>query len=303
MEKSRENNSISVIIPIYNAEKFLPDLFEALERSDFKESDEVLLVDNGSADGSIRLCEEAAARRPDLYKCLSYTEKAGSYAARNYGLQHAGSDVLVFTDSDCKPTQGWIAAIREHLRPQTVIAGKIEIEIVNNGLWECYDTIAHLNSEANARKNRVATANMAVFREDFFKVGPFEERFSGGDYDWSMRAAQKGLKILFVPAAMVYHPSRKTFLEVLKKEQRIAYGVGNHYKIQNRSMTQLILVYILRIFKLDTNVRHCRRLRGMGVSVGDLVRFNAGFLRIRIEHLKYAIRGYKQIDVRKMGIK
>jgi len=274
MEKSRENNSISVIIPIYNAEKFLPDLFEALERSDFKESDEVLLVDNGSADGSIRLCEEAAARRPDLYKCLSYTEKAGSYAARNYGLQHAGSDVLVFTDSDCKPTQGWIAAIREHLRPQTVIAGKIEIEIVNNGLWECYDTIAHLNSEANARKNRVATANMAVFR-----------------------------KILFVPAAMVYHPSRKTFLEVLKKEQRIAYGVGNHYKIQNRSMTQLILVYILRIFKLDTNVRHCRRLRGMGVSVGDLVRFNAGFLRIRIEHLKYAIRGYKQIDVRKMGIK
>lgn len=302
-QNNKDGSNISIIIPIYNAEKFLPDLFASLARCSFVPGDEVLLVDNGSTDSSVAICRAEAKRRPELYKFLSYTETAGSYAARNYGVKQAKGEILVFTDSDCKPTEKWLSAVRENVAPGVVVAGKIQIEIVNNGLWEYFDTIAHLNSEKNAAQNRVATANMAVTGEDFLKVGLFEERFSGGDYDWSMRAAAMGMKVIFVSKAMVYHPSRKTFEEILKKEQRIAYGEGNHAKLKNQSCFLLRIKYFLKIFKLDTNLRYTRQLKKAGLERKTLWEFNRKFIRIRVEQLKYAVKGYKQSDVRKLGIK
>lgn len=306
MEKSQNNinkKNISIIIPIFNAQQFLPNLFKALAACEFLPGDEVLLVDNGSTDDSAKLCKEAAESRQGLYRCLSYSEVAGSYAARNYAVKQAKGEILVFTDSDCKPTSGWLTAIRENVKSGVVIAGKIQIEIENNGLWEHFDTIAHLNSEKNAAGNRVATANMAVLREDFEKIGLFEQRFSGGDYEWSMRAVASGMKVVFVPEALVYHPSRKTFAEILKKEQRIAYGAGNHAKLKNQSCFALRLKYFLKIFKLDTNLRYTKQLKKAGMDQKTLWEFNRKFMRIRVEQLKYAVKGYQQTDVRKLGIK
>lgn len=299
--------SVSIIVPIFNAQQFLPDLFQALSACVFYPEDEVLLVDNGSTDESAKICQEAAKATPDIYHCLTYSEAAGSYAARNYAVKQAKGDILVFTDSDCKPIAGWLQAIRESVKPGVVIAGKIQIEIVNpgkkEGLWEHFDTIAHLNSEKNAAGNRVATANMAVLREDFEQVGLFEHRFSGGDYEWSMRAAASGKKVLFVPDAMVYHPSRKTFAEILKKEQRIAYGAGNHAKTVKQPGPVLWLKYFLKIFKVDTNMRYTKQLRAAGMDEKTLREFNRKFMRIRVEQLKFAMKGYRQTDVRKLGIK
>lgn len=295
--------SISVIIPIYNAEKFLPDLFSALGKNDFSDGDEVLLIDNGSSDRSIQMCKEQMQLFPGIYRCLSYTEKAGSYAARNFGVRESKGDTLVFTDSDTKPVPEWISVIRKTLKPGMAIAGKIELEIINNGLWELYDNLAHLNSEKNAANSDVATANMSVYRSDFDKVGFFEERFSGGDYDWSRRAKAAGLSIVFVKEAMVYHPTRKTFEQILKKEQRIAYGAGNSYKLNDKSYVTLVLKYFAKIFKIDTNIRHHNALKELGVSRTDLKEFDKKFWIIRKDQLKFAIRGYKMVDARKLGVK
>lgn len=295
-------NKITVIIPIYNSEKFLPCLFEALEKCNFNSGDEVLLVDNGSSDASVALCKEKAEQYPEIYCFLSYTKKAGAYATRNYAIKQAKGDIFVFTDSDCKPTAEWLDEIRKNIKSGEIIAGKVQIEVENNGLWERFDSIAHLNSERNAKDNRVATANMAVFREDYFKVGIFEERFSGGDYEWSMRAAQVGMQIRFISTIMVYHPSRKSFLEILRKEQRIAYGEGKHQKLKNKSYYALFVRYALKIFKLDTNIRYSKQLKKAGIRSKEILEFNKKFMRIRIEQLKFAVKGYKQEDVRKIGI-
>lgn len=294
---------ISVIIPIFNSENFLMDLFEALEKNSFDEEDEIILVDNGSTDNSLLLCENKQRENPELYKVLLYKEKAGSYAARNYALQKARGDVLVFTDSDTKPSSSWIENIRKNISKGTVIAGKIYLEILENGLWENFDSIAHLNSEKNAKESQIATANMAVYKDDFFSVGIFEERFSGGDYEWSQRAAKAGMKIKFVPEALVLHPTRKTFNQILKKEQRIAYGAGNHYKNAHKPLSRLIIKYILKIFKFDTNIRYIKKLKNAGLGMSDICEFNCKFMIIRIEQLKYAIKGYRMINARKIGIK
>lgn len=295
--------TISIIIPVYNAEKFLPFLFTALNKCHFVEGDEILLVDNGSSDSSYEICMAQEKEKPSLYKTLLFCDKSGSYAARNFTVKRAKGEVLVFTDSDTKPTEQWLDAIRENIHPGIVIAGKIELEIVNNGLWEYFDTIAHLNSEMNAKNNCIATANMAVYKKDFDSVGLFEERFSGGDYEWSTRAARAGLSVKFLPEAKVFHPTRKSFEQILVKERRIAYGSGNHHKIMNKPLITLMVKYILKIVKFDTNIRYSKRLKKYGVSFKEICYFNIKFMRIRIEQLKYAVRGFQGEDARKFNLK
>ena len=139
--------SISIIIPIYNSEEYLETLFEALQSNRFYDGDEVLLVDNGSTDSSIKYCEKMVNQYPEIYKLLKYTEKSGSYSARNYGVSFAKGDILILTDSDTKPVENWLDIIRENSKEGVVLAGRITLDIVNNGLWEHFDNIAHLNSE------------------------------------------------------------------------------------------------------------------------------------------------------------
>lgn len=303
MEKLQESKKISIIIPIFNAEQFLPDLFHALSHNTFLPGDEVLLVDNGSTDHSAALCKAEQEKRPDIYRCLSFTEEPGPYAARNYAIQQAEGEIFVFTDSDCKPVPHWLDAVRENIKEGTVIAGKVEIEVVNDGLWEHFDSIAHLNSEKSAANNKVATANMAVTKSGFMKVGFFEKQFSGEDYAWSKRAAATGLEIVYMPDVMVYHPSRKTFAEILRKDQRIAFGAGNHAQLHGQSGILLWCKYFLKIFKFDTNVRYTKQLKKVGMNGKALWEFNCKFMRIRVEQLKFAMKGYNQADVRKLGIK
>lgn len=294
---------ISVIIPIFNSEEYLPSLFLALEKCEFEKEDEVLLIDNGSTDNSLNLCKEKEKENPNLYKCLTYVEKASSYAARNYGVKESRGDVLVFTDSDCKPEAGWLTAIRNNIKEGVVIAGKISLEVTEKKVWQLFDSIAHLQSEANSKRQNVATANMAVLKKDFYRVGVFENRFSGGDYDWSRRAAANKLKIVYVEDAFVYHPTRKNFQEILKKEQRIAFGSGNHYKLQKKKLFFLVGKYFLKCFKIDTNIRYSKALYQMGIKGGEIIKFNIGFIKIRMEQLKYVIKGYNNEDVRQLGIK
>ena len=80
---------VSVIIPIYNAEKYLNDLFICLDNNRFFEGDEVLLVDNNSSDASADMCLKRVEQNPELYRYIKYIDKADSYAARNQGVHKA----------------------------------------------------------------------------------------------------------------------------------------------------------------------------------------------------------------------
>lgn len=295
--------TISVIIPVFNAMGYLNDLFACLDKCSLREGDQILLVDNGSTDGSDAFCAEAAQRSP-FYQALRYTDKADSYAARNYALDFARGDILVFTDSDCKPVPGWLDEIRSRLAPGQVMAGRIELEVVENNIWEHYDSITHLGqSQRRIQEGLIATANMAVHRADFDLVGRFEERFSGGDFDWSKRAGAKGLKTAYFPEALVYHPTRKTYAQTLQKEKRIAYGVGKSHKNKNRSLVALAVIYFLKIFNFPTNLRITRSMKERGVSARDRASFHLHFLRIRWAQLVAAVQGYRQVNARTLGIK
>ena len=88
---------ISVIIPVYNAERYLSSCLESLLAQRY-DNFEVLLINDGSRDGSRAICESFALRDDRIR--LFNRDNRGVSAARNYGLDHAQGDFVLFIDAD-----------------------------------------------------------------------------------------------------------------------------------------------------------------------------------------------------------
>ena len=88
---------LSVIVPVYNVEKYLPACVESIQAQTMKNL-EIILVDDGSPDGCPGLCEELA--RTDTRIRVLHKENGGLASARNAGLEQARGNYISFIDSD-----------------------------------------------------------------------------------------------------------------------------------------------------------------------------------------------------------
>ena len=88
---------ISVIVPVYNVKKYLPRCVESIRRQTWSRL-EILLVDDGSTDGSGALCEQMALT--DARIKVIHKKNGGSSSARNVGLDAAHGEYIGFIDSD-----------------------------------------------------------------------------------------------------------------------------------------------------------------------------------------------------------
>jgi glycosyltransferase involved in cell wall biosynthesis len=89
---------ISVIIPVYNAQKYLVKCVESVQRQTFQDW-EVLLVDDGCQDESPRLCDECAAK-DDRIRVFHLRKNGGVSNARNLGIDEAKGEYIAFLDVD-----------------------------------------------------------------------------------------------------------------------------------------------------------------------------------------------------------
>ena len=85
---------VSVIIPVYQAEKFLTECVESVRKQDYSEL-EIVLVNDGSTDRSNQMCEELAAADPRIR--VIHQNNKGSGAARNAGIKEATGKYLQTT--------------------------------------------------------------------------------------------------------------------------------------------------------------------------------------------------------------
>lgn len=91
------NPLISVIVPVYKVEKYLPNCIESVQRQSYFKW-ELILVDDGSPDGCPRICDEYASH-DDRIKVI-HKENGGLSSARNAGLEIFKGDYITFLDSD-----------------------------------------------------------------------------------------------------------------------------------------------------------------------------------------------------------
>ena len=96
-ENSKEAPLLSVIIPIYNAEPYLERCLQSVAESEFTDF-ECILVENGSRDRSLQTCQ-SFAEKDSRFRVL-FCEKKGASCARNFGIDAARGDWIVFVDAD-----------------------------------------------------------------------------------------------------------------------------------------------------------------------------------------------------------
>jgi glycosyltransferase involved in cell wall biosynthesis len=96
-EDSGMSIEISVIVPVYNVKEYLPQCLDSIINQTFRDI-EILVIDDGSSDGSEKICDEYASKDPRLH--VFHQANAGLSAARNLGIDHAVGKYLSFIDSD-----------------------------------------------------------------------------------------------------------------------------------------------------------------------------------------------------------
>lgn len=96
-EQYNRNSLVSVIIPVYNVEKYLSQCVDSVINQTYKNL-EILLINDGSTDDSGKICDEYA--RKDTRVKVIHKENGGLSSARNKGIREAIGDYLMFLDSD-----------------------------------------------------------------------------------------------------------------------------------------------------------------------------------------------------------
>ncbi len=93
------NQSISIIVPIYNEEKSIPILLSQLENICSSFDYEIITINDGSKDNSFKVLQKFAQENNRI-KIIHFKRNQGQTAAINAGIQHASKEVFVFIDSD-----------------------------------------------------------------------------------------------------------------------------------------------------------------------------------------------------------
>ncbi len=203
----------SVVVATHNRERRLGDLLDALRAQTHpSERFEVVIVDDGSSDGTERLLAGAAGRGDLPLRAIRIDPGAGRAAARERGWRSARGKLIAFTDDDCVPEPGWLAAGIAACadRPGAIVQGRTEP--VAAELEEAGDV-----RRAFTRTIRVpeldpgfATCNIFYPRELLERVGGFDvERYGrvhgSEDSDLAWRAIARGARAAFASDAVVRH--------------------------------------------------------------------------------------------------
>ena len=212
---------ISIVVCTHNGARTISECCEGLRRISYPKF-EVIVVDDGSTDGS------AAIAREYGFRVIS-TPNRGLSSARNTGLTAASGEIVAYIDDDAYPDLQWLSYLAyTFMNTDYAAVGGPNIAPPDDGpLAECIakapgGPVHVLISDREAE--HIPGCNMAFRKADLEAIGGFDAQFrvAGDDVDLCWRLKQVGRSLGFCPAAMVWH-HRRSSVRTYWKQQR-GYG-------------------------------------------------------------------------------
>ena len=217
---------VSIIVPVLDGARTMPGLLRNLQTQvGAPERCEILIVDNGSTDGS-----QAIARATPGVTFLE-ASKRGVSSARNVGLLAARGRIVACVDVDAQPSRRWLADLLAGFTDDTVV-------LVAGGLASYPPSTAAQRFTARHGRNDPEASrldanslfangrNLAVRRDAALAIGGWcEDMLRGEDIDFSIRILEAfGGQVVVREHAVVFHHERETDEEL--RLQALGYGYG-----------------------------------------------------------------------------
>lgn len=207
----------SVIIPNYNGEgllaKNLPLVIKAMDNL-ANGIGEIIVVDDGSWDGSVKLIKE---NFPQI-KLVKHTKNRGFSAAVNTGARTAEGELLVLLNSDVIPSFDFLVAVKKRFQNPKVFAVSLHERgygFAKGSFVNGYVSLAMGEERDKPTLSFYVSGGSGVFRRDLWmKLGGMDEKllspFYWEDIDICYRAVKRGLSVLWEPESQVIHKHEST---------------------------------------------------------------------------------------------
>ncbi len=243
---------VSVIVPIYNVEKYLSACLDSLINQTMEYSDmEILLIDDGSTDNSYNIAESYADIFP-VFKLFS-KENEGFSATRNYGITHAKGKYIMYLDSDDMFTPETIKSVVDFFD-----AVYDEVDLVT------YKIVSFLNGKRQPLH----------FRYKYLtKTGIYDLNEVPYSIQTTMNIAVKNIldgNVLFLRDNKVGHEDLQYCNKIVSKEMKIGYCAKGEYIYNCSNETSVMHEKFYPIYIFDETINYYENLfneYGGGVPV------------------------------------
>jgi GT2 family glycosyltransferase len=212
---------LAVITTVRDGEHALPGLADALDAQIVgRDAFEWVVIDNASRDETAAVARERGAT-------VVAEPQPGRARARNRGVAATAAPLLAFTDADCRPRPGWLAALLERLEAgEPLVAGHVVVTTQQPPTAiERFEALWRFRHDGT--RGWAPTANLGMHRDAFDAIGGFDAgyRHIGEDVDLCLRARAAGHPLSWCADAVVEHPAETELRPVLRRSFEQAYSL------------------------------------------------------------------------------
>lgn len=250
-EKDQVNakmKKVTVAVVCYNEESNITALLTSLMGQSFEPQPEILVIDNGSTDGTQDRVRQLAHQFSNIR--LLVNPVRGIAGSRNLALQQAGNDLLAFIDADCEAPRHWLSALvggyeKHHRKDAKIVAvgGSNEppgntsrfydaLRIFLNTYLGSRGSVQGMRFPEDRKVDHLPTVNILFNKQAVLDIGGFDTSLGniGEDQDLSHRLIRAGYQYYYLANASVTHKLRATAGAWFKN--MILYGKGRMWLIR-----------------------------------------------------------------------
>jgi glycosyltransferase involved in cell wall biosynthesis len=217
---------VTVVIPVLNAAETLRRQLDAVAAQEYDGAVEVVVVDNGSDDGTVEIARAWTSEQPDA-RFVSAPDVRGAAHARNRGVAAARGDFVAFCDADDVVTPGWLTELARQATRADLVGGTHSTQALNAAdvrRWQAEPSRRAL-LVAHGFLHFASGCNFGIWKDVFNRLGGLDNRFAAGeDIDLSWRAQLAGYRLAFASEAVIERRHRHGLRSLAHQQYR--YGVS-----------------------------------------------------------------------------